>query len=96
MEITIRIEISPHHCITTKQNKRRGGGGSSEEESAGESSDEDDDDDGEAHLSDTKKQELYRLREARKDFLVSKIPPFGSGSRAQLVSIEKRGFRVES
>ena len=44
---------------------RGGGGGSSDEESAGESEDEDDDD-GEAHLSDSKKAELYRLREARK------------------------------
>ena len=35
---------------------------------------------------DSKKAELYRLREARKDYLVRKIPPFGSGSRAQLVS----------
>ena len=44
---------------------RGGGGGSSDEESAGESEDEDDDD-GEAHLSDSKRAELYRLREARK------------------------------
>ena len=46
-------------------NKRGRGGASSDEESEGESTD-DEDDDGEAHLSDSKKAELYRLREARK------------------------------
>jgi cohesin loading factor subunit SCC2 len=46
--------------------------------------------DDEDQLSDSKKAELYRLREARKDFLVGKIPPFGvsraKDTRAQLLS----------
>jgi cohesin loading factor subunit SCC2 len=60
----------------------RGGDTSSEEESSEEEQSEEED------MSDSKKSELYRLKERRKDLLLSKIPPFGLSRdrKAQVLS----------
>ncbi len=71
----------------SKSKKRRGEESSSEEEESEEENEEEND---EENLTDSTKAELFRLREARKDFLVDKIPPFGvsrgKSTRAQLLS----------
>ena len=81
-----KVKKSRSHNNNNKRKKRRRGGESSSDSS--ESEEEEEEEEIEENMSDSKKAELFRLREERKNFLVSKIPPFGidRGQKAQVLS----------
>ena len=67
--------------VASNRKKRKDSTSDEEESSPEEESDEED-------MNDSKKNELYQIKEARKDLLVQKIPPFGisKGNKAQVLS----------
>ena len=80
------------HNNNNKRNKKRrkGGNESSDDSSESEHEEEEEEEEevDEKNLSDSKKAELFRIRDKRKNFLVTKIPPFGvdRGQKAQVLS----------
>ena len=84
-----RVKKSNSHNNNNKRKQRRKGGGeSSSESSESEPEEEEEEEEDEKNMSDSKKAELFRIREERKNFLVAKIPPFGvdRGQKAQVLS----------
>jgi cohesin loading factor subunit SCC2 len=83
----IKKSNSHHNNNNNKRKKRRKGGNDSSDESS-QSEPEEEEEEDEKNMSDSTKAELFRLREERKNFLVSKIPPFGvdRGQKAQVLS----------
>jgi len=78
-----------HNNNNKRKKRRRGGEESSDDSSESEQEEEEElEEEDEKNMSDSKKAELFRLREERKNFLVSKIPPFGidRGQKAQVLS----------
>ncbi len=85
----IKSKSSGSHNNNNKRKKRRRGGvESSDDSSESEQEEEEEEEMDEKNMSDSKKAELFRIREERKNFLVSKIPPFGidRGQKAQVLS----------
>ena len=88
----IKVGGSNNHNNNNKRNKKRRKGGNESSDDSSESEqdevEEEEEEIDEKNMSDSKKSELFRIRDKRKNFLVSKIPPFGvdRGQKAQVLS----------